>query len=94
MKNTTVGVIGVGYLGRFHALKYAAMEEVDLAGVVDVDYARAQAVAEETGTKAYSDYREIMDSLDAVSISVPTTMHEEIAIPLLERGIGVLLEKP
>jgi len=48
-------VIGVGYLGRFHAQKYAAMEDVDLVAVADIDPDRAKEIALETGTAAVTD---------------------------------------
>lgn len=94
MNKVKAAVIGVGYLGRFHAFKYAAMEDVDFLGVVDVDRRRAEAVAQEVGTQAYTEYEGLMDELDAVSIAVPTTAHAAVSIPFLERGIAVLLEKP
>jgi len=40
-----VGVVGVGYLGQFHAEKYAKMEGVELVGVVDIDLSRAREIA-------------------------------------------------
>jgi predicted dehydrogenase len=93
-KTIRVGVIGVGYLGRFHAQKYAAMEGVDLAGVADVDPARAEIVAKECGTAPFSEYRELLEQVDAVSIVVPTVHHHKVALDCLERGIDILLEKP
>ncbi|HPI94337.1 MAG TPA: Gfo/Idh/MocA family oxidoreductase [Deltaproteobacteria bacterium] len=93
MKRLRVAVIGVGYLGRFHAQKYAGMADVDLAGVVDVDPTRAAEVAREVGTEPYASM-EPLAGIDAVSIAVPTSLHAEVAIPLLESGTAVLLEKP
>jgi predicted dehydrogenase len=87
-------VIGVGYLGRFHAMKYAAMDDVEFLGVVDVNGQRANEVAREVGSQAYTDCDCLLDELDAVSVAVPTSAHAEVSIPLLERGIAVLLEKP
>ncbi|WP_417913545.1 Gfo/Idh/MocA family oxidoreductase [Candidatus Electronema sp. JM] len=89
-----VGVIGVGYLGRFHAQKYAAMQDVRLAGVADIDFARAEAVAAECGTVPFADYRELLEQTDAVSIVVPTIHHHQTALACLERGVDILLEKP
>jgi len=94
MKRIRAAVIGVGYLGRFHAQKYSQMDDVELLGVVDTDMERAENIAEETGTKAYPDIASIPGDLDAVSIAAPTTLHASISIPLLERGIAVLVEKP
>ncbi len=89
-----VAVIGVGYLGRFHAQKYAAMDDVDLVAVADIDGGRAKEVALETGTAAITDFSDIIDKVDAVSIAVPTSLHCKIAIPFLLKGKAVLLEKP
>jgi predicted dehydrogenase len=87
-------VIGVGYLGRFHAQKYAAMEDVELLGVVDTDRARAEAVAAEVGTRGYASVDELPAGLEAASVAVPTTAHASVSIPLLKQGIAVLVEKP
>jgi len=89
-----VAVIGVGYLGRFHALIYSRMPAVELVGVADVDAESAQRVAEEAGTRGYTDYRALLDKVDAVSIVVPTSLHLEVARPFLEQGVHMLLEKP
>ena len=92
-EKTRVGVVGVGYLGRFHALIYSRMPEVDLVGVADSDAARAASVAEEAKTRALTP-AELLEQTDAVSIVVPTTAHLDIARPFLERGTHVMLEKP
>ena len=94
MSKVRTAVIGVGYLGRFHAMKYAAMDDVEFLGVVDVNGQRANEVAREVGSQAYTDCDCLLDELDAVSVAVPTSAHAEVSIPLLERGIAVLLEKP
>lgn len=88
------GVIGVGYLGAFHASKYKALENVDLVAVVDVDADRAQSLAQELGTQAYTDYRDILPQLDLVSIVVPTKDHYRIAKDCIDAGIHILIEKP
>ncbi len=92
-------VVGTGYLGRFHAQKYAAMPDVELVAVADLDLDRAREVATEactitTGTEAVADIRDVLDSVDAVSVVVPNTHHYDVARPLLEAGIHVMLEKP
>jgi predicted dehydrogenase len=89
-----VGVVGVGYLGRFHALIYSRLAGVELAGVADLDAARAEAVAAEAGCRAYADPAALLGAVDAVSIVVPTTAHLEVARPFLQRGVHMLLEKP
>lgn len=95
MKNKLrVAVIGVGYLGRFHALIYSRMPDVDLVGVVDTDAERARSVADETGCIPFSNVSEVLDCVDAVSIVVPTSSHLTVAAPFLQRGIHMLMEKP
>ncbi len=94
MEKIKVGVIGVGYFGQFHAEKYAKMENAELVGVVDTDPSRARAAAKECRTQAFSDHREILDRVQAVSIAVPTPLHYSVAKDFLLRGIDVLLEKP
>lgn len=89
-----VGVIGVGYLGRFHALIHSRHPEVELVGVVDTDPSVAARVAEEAGCEAFTDAAQLLDKVDAVSVVVPTTVHLAVARPFLERGIHMLLEKP
>ncbi len=87
-------VVGVGYLGGFHAEKYAVLENAELVAVVDVDMDRAQSVAGRLGAGAFANHREIMGMVDAVSIAVPTQCHYEVARDFLRNGVGVLLEKP
>jgi len=94
MSRVPVAVIGCGYLGKFHAQKYAGHPEAALAAVVDTDSGRAQAVAAETGSSALSDYRDLFGRVQAASVVVPTTLHYAIAKDLLEHGIHLLLEKP
>lgn len=93
-KTVKVGVIGVGYLGRFHAQKYAAMEEVELIGVADADEARVAQIAAECATRAFTDYREMLPLVDAVSIVVPTSLHHEVGKVCLQAGVDVMMEKP
>jgi predicted dehydrogenase len=94
MNKLRAAVIGVGYLGRFHAQKYASLEDVDLVGVVDASRERAEEVAAEVGTAAFTDYRQLLDSVDVVSIVVPTQYHYPVARECLEAGCHILLEKP
>lgn len=93
-RNLRVAVIGVGYLGRFHALIYSRMPGVDLVGVVDLDMDRARDVALEAGCEAFADAAVIAERVDAVSVVVPTTAHLAVAAPLLKRRIHMLIEKP
>ena len=94
MAGLRVGVVGVGYLGRFHALIHARHPEVDLVGVVDTNPDTARAVAAEAGCEAFSDAAALLGKVDAVSIVVPTTAHLAVARLFLDNGVHVLLEKP
>src|SRR5258705_8444207 len=89
-----VGVVGVGYLGRFHARIYADMPDVELVGVADVGPARAREIATQHHCRAYSDSTELLENVDAASIVVPTVCHAAVARPFLERGVHMLMEKP
>ena len=94
MDKLRVAVIGVGYLGRFHAQKYAALPGCSLAAVVDSRAEAGGALAQELNTKAVVDYRELLGQVDAVSIATPTPAHFDIALAFLESGAHVLVEKP
>jgi len=94
MKKVRAAVIGVGYLGKFHAEKYAKMENIELVGVVDKDQTQAEAIADKVGTQAFVHYADLFGRVDAVSIAVPTPLHFEIGKSFLEHGIDVLIEKP
>jgi len=94
MKKLRAGVIGVGYLGTFHAQKYAAMEHVDLVGIVDADRDRAEKLAGQLGTRAYGSHRELLGNVDAVSVVVPTQDHYTVSMDFLENDVDVLIEKP
>jgi predicted dehydrogenase len=87
-------VIGVGYLGRFHAQKYAALANSHLVGIADPSETARAAVAAELGVRAYADYRELLGHVDAVSIVTPTPLHHDVAKQFLEAGVHVLVEKP
>ena len=89
-----VGVIGVGYLGRFHAEKYAALPEVDLVGVADLNPDQAGQVAAGLNTQAFPDYLQLLSRVEAVSVAVSTTAHFQVVKDCLEHGLQVLVEKP
>jgi predicted dehydrogenase len=93
-KRIRAAVIGVGYLGQFHAEKYAGLPDVDLVAVVDINGKRSSEIAAKLGVTGFSDYRAIIGKVDAVSIAVPTLFHFEVAKYFLENGVHILLEKP
>ncbi len=94
MKKVRAAVIGVGYLGRFHAQKYAQLQECELLAVVDARQEAREAVATEVGARPLADYRSLLGEVDAVSIVTPTAAHFPIARDFLEAGAHVLVEKP
>ncbi len=94
MQTVRTAVIGVGYLGRFHAQKYATLPRSRLVAVVDAVPEVRERVAAEVGCRAVADFRDILGEVDAVSIATPTPAHYEIARECLERGVHVLVEKP
>jgi predicted dehydrogenase len=87
-------VVGVGYLGRFHAEKYASSAKATLIGVADIDEARATEIAASVGVEAFTDYRELFGRVRCVSIAVPTGFHYRVARDFIDAGIDVLVEKP
>ncbi len=87
-------VVGVGYLGKFHAEKYAAIPDCQLVAVADSNFAQAKEVAHRLKVDAVENYSELLDQVDAVSIVTPTSIHYETASAFLNRGIHVLVEKP
>jgi len=89
-----MAVIGVGHLGRHHARILSACEDVQLVGIVDLKVERAQQVAAAFGGRALQDFRELLGEVDAVTVAVPTEAHGQVAVPFLERGTAVLVEKP
>ena len=94
MKKLRTAVIGVGYLGKFHAEKYANLPNSELVAVVDANLANGKVIAEKNGCEALTQYQDLYDRVDAVSIAAPTVYHFQIAKDCLEHGIHVLIEKP
>jgi predicted dehydrogenase len=89
-----VAVVGVGHLGRHHARILSTLEGAQLVAVVDTAPERAAEVAAATGARALTDFRDLLGEVDAVTIAVPTGLHRDVALPFLDRGIAVLVEKP
>jgi predicted dehydrogenase len=89
-----IGVIGAGHLGRFHARLVRELTEVQLVGVCDSVEAAASQLARECGTRAFSDYREMVTQIDAAIVATPTATHHRVGCDLLAAGVHVLMEKP
>lgn len=94
MKKLRIGVVGAGYLGKFHAEKYSQMDDVELVGIADLNRVQAESVSKKVKTNAYTDYRDLIGKTDAVSVVVPTPAHFEVSRDFLENDIDVLIEKP
>ena len=89
-----IAVVGVGHLGQHHARLLSAMDGVTLVGVVDTKPGRAADIAAKFGTTGYAELAPVLGQVDAVSIAVPTEAHVDVALPFIERGVAVLVEKP
>ncbi len=98
MKKLRTAVIGVGYMGKFHAEKFAASANTELVAVVDADAARAKEIATALGCGHETDYRVLLaphfPRLDALCVAVPTVQHHAVVGDCLEAGVHVLVEKP
>jgi predicted dehydrogenase len=94
MQKIRAAVVGVGYLGRFHAQKYAQADGCELVAVVDARAEAREAVAKELNTQPLADHRELLGRVDAVSVVTPTPLHFGIARDFLSAGVHVLVEKP
>ncbi|MBW2370107.1 MAG: Gfo/Idh/MocA family oxidoreductase [Deltaproteobacteria bacterium] len=93
---TNCAVIGLGNMGKHHARIYNETAASNLVAVADINPATGQAIADRFGCRFYADYRTMIqnESIDAVSIAVPTSKHEEVATRCARNGLNVLLEKP
>lgn len=89
-----LGVVGVGSLGFHHARILSAMPGIAMKGVHDSNTARLQEVSGNLGTPAHGTAEALLDEVDAVIIAVPTSVHEEVALAAIERGVHILVEKP
>jgi predicted dehydrogenase len=89
-----IAVVGVGHFGQHHARILSALPDARLEAVVDTDPDRAAVVAAETGGTPETDVAALDGRVDAVTVAVPTAQHHAVALPLLERGVSVLIEKP
>lgn len=94
MEKIKVGVVGTGHLGNFHTKMFSQIPSVELVGVFDADPVKAQKVATEHKTNAFSEYQKLLDGVQAVSVASTTVTHFDVARQALERGIHVFIEKP
>jgi predicted dehydrogenase len=90
-----VAVVGVGHLGQHHARLLASMDDVRLVAIVDTKPGRAEEIASRFGVPAFTHIQEMpVGELDAATIAVPTVSHVDVAVPLIDAGVSVLVEKP
>ena len=94
MSKLRAGVIGVGYLGAFHAEKYQRIPGVRLVGLADTNFDRVKEISDRYNVEAHKDYKTLLPKVDILSIVVPSGMHYEVAKECLSRGIHCLVEKP
>jgi UDP-N-acetylglucosamine 3-dehydrogenase len=88
-----IGVVGLGSMGQNHARLYSQLN-CELVGVADSNPERAKEIGEKYHAKYYADYHDLLGKVDAVSIAVPTTLHNMIALDFLNEGVHCLVEKP
>ena len=89
-----VGVIGIGNMGWHHARVLSLLKDADLVGVADPDAQRGALATEQFGCRWFSDYRSMLEEVEAVCIAVPTLLHHTVGLACLEAGSHVLIEKP
>jgi predicted dehydrogenase len=93
-KKIRIGVAGIGHLGNYHLQKYRNMDNCEIVAVADAIAERAQKAADLYACAAYTDHRQMLGQVDAVSIAVPTGEHHKVAKDFLAAGVDVLIEKP
>ena len=89
-----IGVIGVGHVGQHHARILTGVPGVELTAVADIDASRAVQIGAEMGARAETNATRLLGVVDAVTIAVPTEAHQSVALPFLNAGVPVLVEKP
>ena len=94
MDKVRVGVVGVGHLGRFHALNYKKIDEAELIGVYDQDAEKARTIAKECKCLPFDKMEDLLERVEAVSIAVPTDRHFPVGAEILKKGVHCLIEKP
>jgi predicted dehydrogenase len=93
-KKIRIGVVGIGHLGNYHLQKYSKLESCEIMAVSDTEREKAEKAGGLYSCAAFSDHRDLLGKVDAVSIAVPTGEHYRVARDFLAAGIDVLIEKP
>jgi len=94
MKKINIAVIGVGNLGQHHARIYSEFEDVNLVGIVDINKNQLDKVSNQLKVKGYTDYHDILDKVDGISVVTTTDSHYQISKDIISRNINCLVEKP
>lgn len=93
-KKLRTAIIGAGKMGEIHAKVYHQLPQSELVAIVDTDEKRAKQLAKKYKCPYYTDCAEVLDKVDAVTISTPTVAHKDTAVLFIEKGVAVLIEKP
>ena len=93
-KKLRAAVVGVGYLGRFHAQKYKSINNVELVGVSDSSPSRTEEVSKELNVTPFFNYKDLLGKVDLVTVATTTSSHYEVAKFFLSNGVHVNVEKP
>ena len=94
MEKLSVGVIGVGHLGKLHSKMFNQISNCELVGVFDSNPEQAKLIADEFGVKHFKSIDELLSKVKAVSIAATTSAHHEVAKKCFEKNIHVFVEKP
>jgi predicted dehydrogenase len=94
MSLVSIGVIGVGGFGRHHPRVLSEIPEFELVGIYDLEPSRAFEIAGSVGTKSFLTLEALLDAVEAVCVSVPTSLHADVAVKALKAGKHVFVEKP
>jgi predicted dehydrogenase len=89
-----LAVVGCGHLGTIHARLLAARPDVELVAVVDPSADARGRVAQAHGCRPLAEPRDLIGVADAAVVAAPTGLHAAVALPLLEAGLDLLVEKP
>ena len=94
MNKVRIGVVGVGHLGSIHARIYKELKTCSLVGVCDIDNSRLAEISRNLNVPGFTDYKELLGRVDAVSIATPTKLHYQVASDFLRHNVHTLVEKP
>lgn len=94
MRPLRIGVVGTGHMGQNHVRTLATEKKFDLVGIYDINISQAEKVAEKYGTVAFDEIEKLLDSVEAVVIAVPSSLHKDVALMAAAHGVHALVEKP